>query len=106
MKLVIAVVNVDDAQQVRDSLIEKGYSTTCLNSQGNFLRQENRTLITGVADDKVREVVALIRRTVHRRETAVTNPLPVRSMLLENDPQVLVSGATIFVVDVEQFLRV
>lgn len=106
MKLVIAVVNVDDAKQVRDSLVEKGYGTTCLNSQGNFLRQENQTLITGVADDKVKEVISLIRLTVHRREMAVTGPLPVHSMLLENDPQVLVSGATIFVVDVEQFLRV
>lgn len=106
MKLVIAVVNVDDVQQVRDCLIEKGYGTTCLNSQGNFLRQDNRTLITGVADDKVQEVISLIRTAVHRRETPVTGPLPVHSMLIENDPQVLVSGATIFVVDVEQFLRV
>ena len=106
MKLVIAVVNVDDAAQVRKCLIEKGYGTTCLQSQGNFLGKENRTLFTGVADDKVPEVIRLIRTTVHRRETEVTEPLPVTSMLLENDPQVLVSGATIFVVDVERFLRV
>lgn len=106
MKLVITVVNVDDEEQVRASLIKKGYGTTSLSSQGNFLHQENRTLITGVADDKVQEVISVIRGAVHRREMPVTGPLPVRSMLLENDPQILVSGATIFVVDVEQFLRV
>ena len=106
MKLVITVVNVDDEEKVRSSLIKKGYGTTSLCSQGNFLQQENRTLITGVADDKVQEVISVIRGAVHRREMPVTGPLPVRSMLLENDPQILVSGATIFVVDVEQFLRV
>ena len=42
MKLVITVVNVDDEEQVRASLIKKGYGTTSLSSQGNFLHQENR----------------------------------------------------------------
>lgn len=106
MKLVITVVNVDDAEMVRSSLIQHGYGTTAFRSQGNFLQQENRTLLTGVAEDKVKEVISLIRGAVHRREAPVTGPLPVHSMLLENDPQILVSGATIFVVDVEQFLRV
>lgn len=106
MKLVITVVNVDDETRVREHLIQKGYGATTLSSQGNFLQQENRTLITGVADDKVQEVISLIRSTVHRRETPVTGRLPVRSMLLENNPQITVSGATIFVVDVERFLRV
>lgn len=105
MKLVVTIVNLDDAEQVRTCLIQKGYGTTSLPSFGNFLQQENRTLFTGVADDKVREVIGLIRGAVHRREQLVTGPLPQLSMFSQEE-QVVVSGATVFVVDVEQFLRV
>ena len=60
MKLIIAVVNSDDASAVLGGLSKAGYSATRLSTTGGFLRAGNVTLLIGVEEEKVDEVIALI----------------------------------------------
>ncbi len=105
MKMIVAVVQKDDAAHASQYLVEKGYGATCINSWGTFLQQENRTLLIGVSDDKVREVIALLRSAVHWREVDAAGKTPRNSMLVDENQAVTVSGATIFVLNVDHFLR-
>ncbi|HIS53038.1 MAG TPA: cyclic-di-AMP receptor [Candidatus Onthomonas avicola] len=105
MKMIVAIVQKDDAAHASQYLVEKGYGATCINSWGTFLQQENRTLLIGVSDDKVREVISLLRSAVHWREVDAAGKTPRNSMLVDEGQAVTVSGATIFVLNVDQFLR-
>ena len=53
MKLVLAIVHDDDANDIIRILNQKGLMVTKMASTGGFLRVGNTTLIIGVEDDKV-----------------------------------------------------
>ena len=48
MKLIIAVVQGEDAQRTVLALTDKGISSTRVASSGGFLQQGNATLLVGV----------------------------------------------------------
>jgi uncharacterized protein YaaQ len=50
MKLVFAVVQGKDADNLRSSLMDAGYRSTQINSAGGFLRESNATFLIGVDD--------------------------------------------------------
>ena len=106
MKLLFAIVNRDDANVVVRNLSHQGYSCTKLSTTGGFLLASNITLMVGVADDKVQDVIDIIEAHSHRR----TQVLPNNELSLDfdlNDPlEVTIGGATIFVVDVDRFEKV
>jgi len=107
MKLVIAIVNHDDANAVTQNLSRHGFSSTKLSTTGGFLLSGNATLLVGVEDEKVQEVIELIRQCSHSRKQMVAGGAHeiglgyIQSMPVE----VTVGGATVFVLDVEQFER-
>jgi len=109
MKLVYAIVHSDDGHRVMDELNKNGFSVTKLYSTGGFLRSGNMTLITGVEEDKVDEVIAIIEKKSKSRKEMVNPSLPnngVGGMMLSYPIEVTVGGATIFVIDVERFEKV
>lgn len=109
VKLVIAIVNADDSADVTRGLTRAGFSSTKLSTTGGFLMAGNATLLVGVEDKKVQDVIDVIREHSSSRKQVVANhdggdgnlglyyAMPV---------EVTVGGATIFVVDVERFERV
>lgn len=109
MKLIIAMIQDQDVNKLLRVLTEHEYSATRLASTGGFLHQGNTTLLMGVADDKVTEVTGLIKDTCHSRKQLIT---PLASVgrnvnnYITNPIEVLVGGATIFVVDVFDFIKV
>ncbi|WP_297214549.1 cyclic-di-AMP receptor, partial [uncultured Flavonifractor sp.] len=48
MKLVLAIINHDDANTVTQSLTKKGFSSTKLATTGGFLMAGNVTILIGV----------------------------------------------------------
>lgn len=109
MKLIIAVVQDKDALKLIEALVEKGYRATKLASTGGFLREGNTTLLVGVEDDHVDPVVGTIKSICHSREQLVTPLTPVGGPVDSYVPypvEVLVGGATVFVLDVDRFERV
>lgn len=107
MKLIIAVVNSDDASSVLNGLSRAGYSATKLSTTGSFLRAGNITLLIGVEEEKVDEVIALIgEHSSSRKQMTVPAPAGgVEGRLIAMPVEITVGGATVFVVDVEKFVK-
>jgi uncharacterized protein YaaQ len=109
MKLVIAVVQDRDSQRLIDQLVQKGLRSTKLASTGGFLKAGNTTLLIGVEDSQVESALAVIGETCKAREQLLTPMAPAGSAAVESyvpyPIEVVVGGATVFVVDVAQFLR-
>ena len=108
MKLVIAIVHSEDAGSLVDALTDKEYRVTRLHSSGGFLKQTNATVMLGVEEGQVDEVLALIRETCHARSQYI-NPMPPLmepgEFYMPYPVEVEVGGATVFVLPVERFER-
>ncbi len=108
MKLVVAVVHNEDAKALVDSLVERDYRATRLHSSGGFLRQSNATIILGVEDAQVEEVVGIVRANCTSR-TQIVNPMPPimepGEFFMPYPLEVEVGGATVLVLPVERFER-
>ena len=109
MKLIITIVQDDDAAELLDVLTDKGFRVTKLATTGGFLRSGNTTLMIGVEKEKVDDVLSVIEEVCRTREQVVTSPSPVAGstgVYVPYPVEVEVGGATIFVVDVDKFLRI
>jgi uncharacterized protein YaaQ len=107
MKLIVAIVQDEDVRDLMDGLRENNIGATKLSSTGGFLRQGNRTVIIGVEKDRVEEVMQIIAETCREREVMATMPPMVEeaSLILQSF-KVKVGGATVFVLDVEEFKKI
>ena len=65
MKLVVTIVRDQDANRLVEALIAREYRATRVNTAGGFLRRGNATLLVGVEDDEVDEVIEVVRETCH-----------------------------------------
>ncbi|MBO5333605.1 MAG: cyclic-di-AMP receptor [Clostridia bacterium] len=108
MKLVVAIINSDDVNAVMSNLTKEGYSATKLNTSGGFLRAGNITLLIGVEAKKVDDVVNIIgKHSSQRKKIMPVNSTYIGETMLTSMPvEVTVGGATIFVLDVEQFYKI
>ncbi len=108
MKLVIAIVHPEDAGPLVDALLEREFRATRLHSSGGFLKETNATVMVGVEDDQVEDVVAIVRANCTSR-TQVVNPMPPimepGEFFMPYPLEVEVGGATVFVVPIERFER-
>jgi len=108
MKLIVAIIHNEDAGALVNALLERDHRATRLQSSGGFLKQSNATVIVGVEEDRVNEVVAIIRENCTSR-TQVVNPMPPimepGEFFMPYPLEVEVGGATVFVLPVERFER-
>jgi len=108
MKLLITIVHERDFQKVSDALLGAGYKFTKVSSTGGLLRDGNATLLIGVEDSEVDQVVSIIRDSSKTREQYMTMPPPdvmPSGTFIPNPVKVTVGGAVIFVVNIERFER-
>ncbi len=102
MKMLTAIVNKKDAGALADGLKSKGYMFTEIGSTGGFLRAGNTTIILGVEDSRVDEVLGIIRTYAGKR--AQTFPTYSEgSSAGQSMAQVLIGGATVFITPVDRF---
>ena len=106
MKLIIAIINRDDANTVTQNLNKNGFSSTRLSTTGGFLLAGNVTLLVGVEEEQVQAVIDIIRKCSHSRKQMVPAFTEMSHGFMPVMPvEVTVGGATVFVVDVERFER-
>ena len=106
MKLIVAIINHDDAGAVTQNLSRNGFSSTRLSTTGGFLLAGNVTLLIGVKDDQVQDVIDLIHKSSHSRKQMVPAFTEMSYGFMPVMPvEVTVGGATVFVLDVERFER-
>ena len=108
MKLVMAIVNDEDGNDVISEVSKNKFSVTKLATTGGFLKSGNMTLITGVDDDAVQNVIDIIEKKSKRRKQITASPIPIGASASFNPYpiEVEVGGATIFVLDVDRFEKV
>jgi Uncharacterized protein conserved in bacteria len=106
MKLIIAIIHDEDSSKVMEGLNKQGFGVTKLCSSGGFLKAGNTTLLVGIEDDKVNIGIETILMNTEPREHKIKTPKTANSMshlLVPSAAEVVVSGATIFVTDVERY---
>ncbi|WP_294562154.1 cyclic-di-AMP receptor [uncultured Traorella sp.] len=106
MKLILAIMSNDDAPTASSALTKEGYSVTRLATTGGFLRAGNTTLLIGCENEKVDKAIEVIGEYSSRRTEVVPATSSYDIGRFASFPvEVQVGGATIFVLDVEKFLK-
>jgi len=108
MKLLITVVQDEDAQKLISNLMNEGFGVTKLATTGGFLKAGNTTLLIGVDEEKLDDALDIIEKVCKSRRQMATSPSPVAGaagMYVPYPVEVTVGGATVFVLDVEKFLK-
>jgi len=109
MKLVFAIVQNDDAGKLTETLREHDFHFTLISTTGGFLREGNATILIGVDEHKLEDVLGLIKANCKTR-TQFVNPMPPvmepGELYLAQPVEVQVGGATVFVMDVERFEKI
>lgn len=107
MKLVLAIMSKEDSGVVMNALTEERIQVTKLATTGGFLKSGNTTLITGVEDSKVKKVIDIISKCSSKRTQVMPSAMPMdMSVMNPLTFEVTVGGATIFVLDVQQYEKV
>jgi uncharacterized protein YaaQ len=96
MKLIQVIVHSDDADAVINALLNRGFRATRMASTGGFLREGNTTIVSGVEEGQVDEVLNVIKQHVKSRLYMPRWP---------QTEEVEVSGAIVFVINVERIER-
>lgn len=108
MKLVIAVVQDKDSNRLLNALVKEDFRATKLASTGGFLKAGNTTFLIGIKDEKIPQLLNIIKQNCQAREQLVAPVSPLGGNAESYVPypvEVQVGGATVFVVPVEQFVQ-
>lgn len=107
MKLLFAIIQDEDEKALTKALVQEDFSVTRISSSGGFLKSGNATLMIGVEKDRLDTALAIIKKRSHRRKAMIASP-PISARSAEGAAmpmQVNVGGATVFLIDVEQFYK-
>jgi uncharacterized protein YaaQ len=91
-KMIMSIIHPEDAQDLTKKLTQAGFRVTQAATQGGFLRRGNVTLMIGVQEDDVQQVIEIIGENTHLRSRG--------GWWLR--PGAHKEGAIAFVVDMEQ----
>lgn len=108
MKLVLAIVNNDDSAIVSSALTHEGFFVTKLSTTGGFLMVGNTTLLIGTEDDKVEDICKVLSKyCASRKQINPTSNSFGRGLENNGIPEdVVVGGATYFVLNVDSFGKI
>ena len=110
MKLIIAIVQDEDSSKLLSKLMQIGLSATKLATTGGFLKSGNTTLLLGLEEDRIQEAVRVIESVCKSRKqmTAATTAMTgiTHGEYTSYPVEVTVGGATVFILSIDQFLKV
>ena len=108
MKLIIAIVQDEDANHLIGTLMDESFSVTKLATTGGFLKSGNTTLLLGVDDGRLQQALGIIEKVCKSRKQIAASPVTMGSsggMYASFPIEVTVGGATVFVLTVDQFVK-
>lgn len=108
MKLIIAIVQDEDSSRLIGDLMTDGFRVTKLATTGGFLRAGNTTLLVGVEDERFQAAMDVIEKVCKSRKQIAASPVSMVGVPGAYAPypiEVVVGGATIFVITVDQFIK-
>ena len=105
-KLLLAVIQAQDADSAHTALGRLGISLVRLPSVGGFLGRRNTTLLIGLPAEKQAETVAALNENCRQRVEYIAVPLESAPLPLPAPTPITIGGATIFALEVEHFEEV
>lgn len=106
MKLIIAIVQDQDQNELSRAFYDANVRATKLSTTGGFLRAGNTTFMIGIEEERIEEVLKIIDQCSKAREQYVSAPLHLDMGLdsaVHLPVKVEVGGATVFVLPIESF---
>ena len=107
MKLIIAIVNKEDSSELIQRLNKANFTSTKLATTGGFLRAGNITLLIGTEAERVEECLDVMRRCCSKH-TQLISPASTNyadQVFSPTPVSVTVGGATVFVLEIDQFIK-
>lgn len=107
MKLVIGIINSDDANDLLAEITKASFQATKLSTSGGFLKMGNVTVLVGVEDEKVDEVVEIFKSCCSRRTQMIPTAPPYmgEGFVSAAPVNVTIGGATLFIIDVDKMIK-
>ena len=109
MKLIIAIVQDEDAGRLIGEMMDHNIGVTKLATTGGFLKSGNTTLLIGIDESRYDECLTIIEKVCKSRKQMATAPVSMSSvssgMYTSYPIEVTVGGATVFVLSVDQFVK-
>ena len=107
MKLIVAIVHDEDSNKLIQSLGENNIGVTKLASTGGFLKAGNTTILVGVQKEKVDHVLKIIEEncTTRKEITTTANMISEAGGFMTMPLEITVGGATVFVLDVDKYVK-
>lgn len=107
MKLVIAIIQDEDSENLIKTLNENNFKVTKISSTGGFLKSGNVTILSGIDDEDKDKFMKILEKNSKTREVKRTiQPINIPGQAMIPVPiSVKVGGATIFVVEVFDFKK-
>lgn len=109
MKLIFAIIQDEDADALGEALIRDGFRFTRISTTGSFLRMGNTSIMIGVEDEQVPQVLDVLKHTCSRRTQVAVPYSPALEpglLYVPENFEVEVGGAVVFVADVSRFERI
>ena len=110
MKLIIAIVQDEDSSKLLSKLMQIGLSVTKLATTGGFLKAGNTTLLLGVEEERIQDALKIIESVCKSRKQMTTAPTAMTGIThgeyTTYPVEVTVGGATVFILSIDQCLKV
>lgn len=109
MKLIFAIIQDEDVDNLVDALVAEDFRVTRIGSTGSFLRMGNSSLMLGVQDQDVPKVMSVVRRTCRRRRQMAVPYSPALEpglLYMPENFEVEVGGAVLLIHNVERYERI
>lgn len=108
MKLIITIVNKEDAKVLGQRFSKNNFSATKIEGKGSFLEKQNSIFLIGTDDKNVKKVVEIIKECCKSREENIS-PTPQSiepgELIIPEAEKVITSGAIIFILEVSETIK-
>ena len=106
--MLIAIVQDQDAHILIDELTERDFRMTKLATTGGFLKSGNTTILMGIDEARIPEAMNIIESNCKTRDmtTSLMSVTMPGDAYIPYPVEVKVGGATVFVMDVDDFIRI
>ena len=104
----MAVISGDDYKNVTAGLLKGGFQFTTLASTGGFLKVKSVTLLCGVRNERTEEVLEIIKSTSGSKKVSsahLSDAGRYLNVATDIPSEYTFGGATVFVMDIEKFLK-
>lgn len=108
MKLLVVVVQDEDANGLIDGLMQERFRATRLSATGGFLRETSAVILLAVPEERIEAALAVIERNCKTRLKRIrpTSPLIDDNSVFEPSPiEIQVGGAHVIQLDIERVVR-